>query len=89
MDLTTEVVLCTYNGERFVAEQLLSILRQTKRVDKISIHDDASTDWYHRRHPAPYRGDPGRRSTSAHNDRQRTDIGLRTELRAGDLAGHG
>ena len=44
MDLTTEVVLCTYNGERFVAEQLLSILRQTKRVDKISIHDDASTD---------------------------------------------
>jgi glycosyltransferase involved in cell wall biosynthesis len=41
---STEVLLCTYNGARFIAEQLHSILRQTQRVTKISIYDDHSTD---------------------------------------------
>jgi glycosyltransferase involved in cell wall biosynthesis len=44
MSLTSEVVLCTYNGAEFVIEQVQSILRQTKRVDRISIYDDRSTD---------------------------------------------
>lgn len=38
------VVLCTYNGERYVAEQLDSILVQTYRNLEILICDDASTD---------------------------------------------
>ncbi len=41
---TTEVILCTYNGAAFIAEQLESILGQTTPVDRISIFDDASTD---------------------------------------------
>jgi len=43
-DLSTEVLLCTYNGAPFVVEQLQSILSQTKRVTKISIYDDRSSD---------------------------------------------
>ena len=39
-----EVVLCTYNGERFVAAQIESILGQTRPVDLLSIYDDGSTD---------------------------------------------
>ena len=38
------VAMCTYNGERFVAEQLRSILEQSKKVDEIVISDDGSTD---------------------------------------------
>jgi glycosyltransferase involved in cell wall biosynthesis len=44
MNPTTEVIVCTYNGTAFVIEQLQSILRQTRRVDKISIYDDKSSD---------------------------------------------
>lgn len=44
MNLTSEVILCTYNGSAFIIEQLESILRQTRRVNKISIHDDRSSD---------------------------------------------
>src|SRR6266478_3278723 len=43
-DLSTEVLLCTYNGAPFVVEQLHSVLRQTTRVTKISIYDDRSSD---------------------------------------------
>ena len=43
-DITVEVVLCTYNGARFVYEQLCSISNQTHIVNKISIYDDGSTD---------------------------------------------
>lgn len=39
-----EVLLCTYNGERYVAEQIESILAQTRPVDRLCIYDDASTD---------------------------------------------
>lgn len=38
------VVLCTYNGEKFIAEQLESVLSQTYRNLEIILCDDASTD---------------------------------------------
>lgn len=40
----TAVVMCTYNGERFVAEQIASVLAQTRRPDELVVVDDASTD---------------------------------------------
>lgn len=41
---TISVVLCTYNGEAFLREQLDSILGQTLQADEIIIQDDNSTD---------------------------------------------
>ena len=41
---TVSVALCTHNGERFVAEQLHSILEQTYRPTEIVLSDDASAD---------------------------------------------
>lgn len=41
---TISVVMCTYNGEKFIREQLDSILRQTLPADEIIIQDDCSTD---------------------------------------------
>lgn len=38
------VVLCTYNGERYLRQQLDSICGQTRRPDELVIRDDASTD---------------------------------------------
>lgn len=38
------VALCTYNGERFLAEQLASIGRQTRAPDEVIVRDDGSTD---------------------------------------------
>lgn len=38
------VAIASYNGEEYLQEQLLSILRQTRKVDEIIICDDASTD---------------------------------------------
>jgi glycosyltransferase involved in cell wall biosynthesis len=38
------VLLCSYNGERFIEEQLTSIVEQTVKVDEIIIVDDASKD---------------------------------------------
>ncbi len=38
------VALCTYNGEKFLREQLDSILNQTLKIDEIVICDDKSTD---------------------------------------------
>lgn len=42
--MKTSVALCTYNGEKFLREQLDSILNQTKAVDEIVVCDDGSTD---------------------------------------------
>lgn len=42
--MTTSVALCTYNGEKFLPQQLDSILAQTKKVDEIVVCDDGSTD---------------------------------------------
>jgi glycosyltransferase involved in cell wall biosynthesis len=44
MKPTIEVLVCTYNGADFIVEQLQSILKQTSKVDKISIYDDRSSD---------------------------------------------
>jgi glycosyltransferase involved in cell wall biosynthesis len=38
------VALCTHNGERFVEEQLWSILNQRPAIAQLVISDDASTD---------------------------------------------
>ena len=38
------IVMCTYNGERFLKEQLDSLLGQTRPADEIIIQDDHSTD---------------------------------------------
>ncbi|RHS97531.1 glycosyltransferase family 2 protein [Firmicutes bacterium AM41-11] len=38
------VALCTYNGEKFIEQQLESILDQTEMIDEIIICDDGSTD---------------------------------------------
>lgn len=41
---TISVALCTYNGEKYIAEQLDSILNQHQPPDEIVICDDLSTD---------------------------------------------
>lgn len=41
---TISVAMCTYNGARFLPEQLESILSQTRLPDELIICDDASTD---------------------------------------------
>lgn len=38
------MVLCTYNGAAFLAQQLDSLLAQTRRPDSVVINDDGSTD---------------------------------------------
>lgn len=38
------VAIATYNGEKFIEKQLLSILNQTEKVDEVIICDDCSTD---------------------------------------------
>ena len=44
MDLAISVALAAHNGSRFVAEQVRSILSQTRPVDEIVVSDDASSD---------------------------------------------
>ena len=41
---TVSVVLCTYNGEKFLREQLDSVVNQTYPLHEIIIQDDGSTD---------------------------------------------
>lgn len=43
-DCRISVAMATYNGERFIEEQLNSIIDQTVMVDEIVISDDGSTD---------------------------------------------
>jgi glycosyltransferase involved in cell wall biosynthesis len=38
------VALCTYNGSKYIEEQINSILNQTINVDEIIVCDDLSTD---------------------------------------------
>jgi glycosyltransferase involved in cell wall biosynthesis len=38
------VAMCTYNGERFLPEQLASIAKQTRPPDELVVCDDKSTD---------------------------------------------
>lgn len=41
---TVSIVMCTYNGEQFLREQLDSILAQTYPIHELIIQDDCSTD---------------------------------------------
>ena len=41
---TVSVVMCTYNGEKHLKEQLDSILSQTYPINELVIQDDCSTD---------------------------------------------
>lgn len=38
------VCIATYNGEKYIEEQLLSILNQISEADEIIISDDSSND---------------------------------------------
>lgn len=42
--MRVSVAMCTFNGEKFIEEQLDSILNQTLKVDEIVVCDDGSTD---------------------------------------------
>jgi glycosyltransferase involved in cell wall biosynthesis len=42
--MKTSVAMCTYNGEKYIKEQLDSILNQSLPVDEIIICDDGSND---------------------------------------------
>jgi glycosyltransferase involved in cell wall biosynthesis len=42
--ITVGVAMCTFNGEKFLREQLESILAQTYPIAEINIFDDCSTD---------------------------------------------
>lgn len=44
MPLSTSVVLCTYNGARFLGAQWKSLLAQSRLPDEILARDDASSD---------------------------------------------
>lgn len=39
-----KVLMCLYNGEKFLTEQLDSLLSQTRQPDEVLIYDDMSTD---------------------------------------------
>lgn len=42
--MKTTVVLSTYNGEKYILEQLDSLRQQTRAADQVLIRDDCSTD---------------------------------------------
>ncbi|HEL3813780.1 TPA: glycosyltransferase family 2 protein [Stenotrophomonas maltophilia] len=44
MTSSISIAVCTYNGERFLQEQLDSLLAQTRHPDQLVIRDDASSD---------------------------------------------
>lgn len=44
MPLSTSIVLCTYNGERFLQAQWESLLAQSRSPDEIVVRDDGSDD---------------------------------------------
>ncbi|WP_075675422.1 glycosyltransferase [Stenotrophomonas sp. TD3] len=44
MPASVSIAVCTYNGERFLQEQLDSLLAQTRRPNQIVIRDDLSSD---------------------------------------------
>lgn len=43
-NFSVSVAMATYNGEKYIEEQILSILNQSYSVDEIIISDDGSTD---------------------------------------------
>lgn len=45
--MSISVALCTYNGEKFLTEQIESILNQTMAVNEVVVCDDGSQDQTH------------------------------------------
>ncbi len=43
-DTKVSVALCTFNGDRYLAEQLASLASQDRKIDELVVCDDASTD---------------------------------------------
>lgn len=41
---STSVILSTYNGEKYILNQLISLINQTKLADQVYIRDDGSQD---------------------------------------------
>ncbi len=44
ISMKISVAMATYNGEKYLIEQLDSVRKQTRQVDEVIIHDDCSTD---------------------------------------------
>ena len=44
MNKTVSIVICTYNGAKYIREQLDSIVNQTYPIFELIIQDDSSTD---------------------------------------------
>ena len=44
VEYSTTVIICTYNGEKYIEEQLKSIINQTRKPNQIVLSDDCSTD---------------------------------------------
>lgn len=42
--MSVSVVMTTYNGEKYIIEQLESLKNQTREIDELLIYDDGSTD---------------------------------------------
>lgn len=42
--MKVSVVMSTYNGEKYIMEQLDSLRKQSKQADEVILYDDASTD---------------------------------------------
>lgn len=42
--MKTSIIMATYNGEKYISEQMHSIFEQTRQPDEVIIFDDCSTD---------------------------------------------
>ena len=42
--MSVSVVITTYNGEKYIVDQLESLRNQTRKIDEVLIYDDGSTD---------------------------------------------
>ena len=42
--MKTSIILSTYNGEKYIVEQLDSLRQQTRPADEVLIRDDCSSD---------------------------------------------
>lgn len=43
-DIKISVIMATYNGEKYLEKQLISIANQTVQADEVLIFDDCSSD---------------------------------------------
>ncbi len=84
MKASVSIVLCTYNGAKYLSEQLDSILAQTYPLHEIIIQDDNSTDetdeggGEHRDHDVAHEAPPvNDRAAHEAGARHATDEGVR------------